>query len=343
MSRRAAGGAACRAACILGLALLAPFASRAGAAAPPGGETLADSLARPARVSSRVDKAHVSLGEPFTLRIEVIHAAADAVALPEPLQLAPLTLRAPPETVREGVPEGARTVFTLRVANVASLEPRVPDIALAVQGPTGPRTLNVPGQKLELKSLVAEEGAPDSAHAHRGPKPPLPVLVRSFLWAGLLAGLLLLAAAAAALARLWRKRKTRVVEPRQPSFEEVALARLSALRSREPWKRGDGRSAVFELSETLRGYLGRRLGFEALDLTSDELLRELRGRSLPGLDLAALGDELAWEDLVKFAKADAQASECLSAIDLAEAVVRRTAKAPPPAPGGPPAAAEAAP
>ncbi|HXN82620.1 MAG TPA: hypothetical protein VN883_09070, partial [Myxococcales bacterium] len=113
--------------------------------------------------------------------------------------------------------------------------------------------------------------------------------------------------------------------------------------SREPWKRGDGRSAVFELSETLRGYLGRRLGFEALDLTSDELLRELRGRSLPGLDLAALGDELAWEDLVKFAKADAQASECLSAIDLAEAVVRRTAKAPPPAPGGPPAAAEAAP
>jgi hypothetical protein len=296
-------------------------------------------------VASRVDKARASLGEPFTLRVEVIHAAAEAVALPDPLQLAPLTLLAPPETLRERVPEGARTVFTLRVANVSSLEPRVPDIPLAVQGPTGPRTLTVPGQKLELQSLVAGEGAPDPAHAHHGPKPPVPVLVRSFLWAGLLAGMALLAAAGFALARLWRRRKTRVVEPRQPSFEEVALARLSALRSREPWKRGDGRSAVFELSETLRSYLGRRLGFDALDLTSEELLRELRGRPLPGLDLAALGDELAWEDLVKFAKADAQAPECLSAIDLAEAVVRRTGRAPQqqPGPGGPPAAAGEAP
>jgi hypothetical protein len=313
------------------------FASSARAAAP------AEPPALSARVASRVDKARASLGEPFTLRIEVLHDAADAIAIPEPLQLAPLTLRAPPETVREGVPEGARTVFTLQVANLSSLEPRVPDIALTVQGPAGPRSLNVPGRKLELRSLVAEEGAPDPAHAHRGPKPPLPVLVRSFLWAGLLAGLLLLAAAAFALARLWRRRKARTVELRQPSIEEIALARLSALRSREPWRRGDGRSAVFELSETLRGYLGRRLGFDALDLTSEELLRELRGRPLPGLDLTALGDELAWEDLVKFAKADAPASECLSAIDLAEAVVRRTAQAPPPGSGAPPAAGEAPP
>ena len=102
------------------------------------------------------------------------------------------------------------------------------------------------------------------------------------------------------------------------------MARLLALKQRRPWERGLGRAAVFELSEIVRAYLGRRLKFDALDLTTDELLTDLRRRRLLGLDLAELSEELAWQDLVKFAKAEPTPQECAGAIDRAAGLVDRT-------------------
>ncbi len=102
------------------------------------------------------------------------------------------------------------------------------------------------------------------------------------------------------------------------------MARLVALKQRRPWVRGLGRAAVFELSEIVRAYLGRRLQFDALDLTTEELLAELHRRRLLGLDLAELSGELSWQDLVKFAKAEPSAHDCEGAIDRAASLVDRT-------------------
>lgn len=102
------------------------------------------------------------------------------------------------------------------------------------------------------------------------------------------------------------------------------MARLLALKQRRPWDRGQGRTAVFELSEIVRAYLGRRLRFDALDLTSEELLAELRRRRLLGLDLLEISDELSWQDLVKFARAEPSADDCERAIDRAASLVDRT-------------------
>jgi hypothetical protein len=102
------------------------------------------------------------------------------------------------------------------------------------------------------------------------------------------------------------------------------MARLVALKQRRPWDRGLGRAAVFELSEILRAYLGRRLRFEALDLTTEELLLELHARRPSALDLAELSRDLSWQDLVKFAKAEPTPQECESAIDRAASLVDRT-------------------
>jgi hypothetical protein len=298
-------------------------AGREGPAAPQEGGALPQ--ARPIRFKASVDKKKISLGETFQLTVEVVHDPADAYALPDPLQLAPLTLRGAPETRREQTPDGARTVFVLQLADVSSLTPAVPDLTLTVQGQGGKRAFTVPGQKLEFESLVAAEGAPNPEHAHHGPKRPIPVLVRSLLWAGLLAGLALTAAAVVLLVRFLRGRRVAAVVSPPPVPEAEALARLADLRRREPWKRGEGRGAIFELSETVRHYLGRRLSFAALDLTSEELLRELRRRALRGLEVSALAEELAWEDLVKFAKLEPSAAECVAAIERAETLVRDTA------------------
>jgi hypothetical protein len=50
----------------------------------------------------------------------------------------------------------------------------------------------------------------------------------------------------------------------------------------------------------------------------------LHRRRLMGLDLAELTEEVRWEDLVKFAKVEPTAAECLRAISRAESIVHHT-------------------
>ena len=99
---------------------------------------------------------------------------------------------------------------------------------------------------------------------------------------------------------------------------------MTQIRRHRSKTRGEGRGAIFTLSEIVRGYLGARLQFNALDLTSEEFLAELRRRRLIGLDLQGLIEEVRWEDLVKFAKAEPTAGQCLAGIDLAESLIRHT-------------------
>jgi hypothetical protein len=301
------------------IALLLAAAAAAPAEAQPAPQ------AHPFAVSARADKAAVTLGEPFTVTIRVEHPALDVYALPEPLAVDPLALRGAPSVARQSQGDRAETTFTLPLAVLKSLEPRLPALSLRVDGPEGVRQLTVPETPIRLRSLVAEERAPTAEQAHHGPKPPVPVLVRSFLWAWVLGGVLLLAAAILAVREARRRRALRPVPvPPPPTPEEEAMARLLSLKQRRPWDRGLGRAAVFELSEIVRAYLGSRLRFDALDLTSEELLAELRRRRLLGLDLPELSDELSWQDLVKFAKAEPGAEECERAIDRAASLVDRT-------------------
>jgi len=172
---------------------------------------------------------------------------------------------------------------------------------------------------------MKEEGAESDSHAHHGPKPPVPVLVRSLLWLWLLLGLP--GAVAAALGfRAWRRRRMAPAETLVAVVEadDLALEQLAALKAAAPWKRGEGRPAIFRLSEIVRTYLGARLQFNALDLTSEEFLSELRHRRLMGIDLRELEEEVRWEDLVKFAKLEPTGEECLLGISRAESMVHHT-------------------
>jgi hypothetical protein len=273
----------------------------------------------------KVDKDEVTLGEPFVVTVRVEHPALDVYALPDPLAVEPLALRGPPSVSRGTNGDRAETTFELPLVNVKTLEPKLPALRLRVDGPGGPRELEVPETTIRMRSLVAEEHAADPEHAHHGPKPPVPVLVRSFLWAWIAGAAGLLVAASFVIREIRRRRALRPVPAAPlPSPEEEAMARLVALKQRRPWDRGLGRAAVFELSEILRAYLGRRLQFGALDLTTEELLTELRVRRPFAVDIGDLSRELSWQDLVKFAKAEPTSHECEAAIDRAASLVDRT-------------------
>ena len=285
---------------------------------------LAAAQAQPIDVDAQVDKKRITLGEPFTLTISIEHPSLDTYALLPALPVAPLALRGPPQISRAKSGDHARTTFTIPLADYRTLEPQIPALTLAVDGPDGPREFTLPPQPLELRSLVAEERAPTLERAHHGPKQPVPVVVRSFLWAFIGGALVLAAIGLYGWSRYRKYRAALLAAPAPPpTAEEEAIGRLVSLKRRAPWERGLGRAAVFELSEIVRDYLGKRLQFPALDLTTDEVVDQLKRRRILGLDLAGLQEDFAWQDLVKFAKAEPAALDCVQAIDKAASLVDR--------------------
>ncbi|HTO95764.1 MAG TPA: hypothetical protein VMK66_01865 [Myxococcales bacterium] len=283
--------------------------------------------ASPLSLEVRAEPEEVTLGEHIAVRVSVEHDARDVYSLPafDPAPLAAPPGAPAPSSRREELDGSkARTVFELTLADYGTVEPRLPDLTLAVSGPEGARQVSVRGRPLRFRSLVQEEGESSPERSHHGPKPPVPAWVPSYLWAWLLGGLL---AAAALIILFLRYRKKRAARPQAEPlafYDEVALERLSQMRESAPWARGGGRPAIFTLSEIVRGYLGERLQFNALDLTSEEFIEALRKRRLIGLDLQELIEEVRWEDLVKFAKLEPSGEECLRGVDRAEWLIRHT-------------------
>ena len=307
-----------------------PAAAPQSAAAPPSGGTQKPPLpeVRPQHVRTEVQPASdITLGEPVTWTIAIDHDARDTYSLPDKIDPAPLALLGAPVSQRTDAAGLATTTIRVTFADYQSLEPRVPDLLLRVEGPAGERALTVPGRPLPFHSLIASEGQGSKERAHHGPKPPVPVMVRSVLWLFLLLGIAATAVLAVLLQRLIARRRKAEAAPKPavPADEE-ALARLAALKAQPP-----GRAAIFTLSEIVRAYLGRRLDFNALDLTSDELLARLQQRRLQGLELRAFEEDVRWQDLVKFARLEPLPGEFARSVSQAEELVRRTRSIPRPA------------
>ena len=94
----------------------------------------------------------------------------------------------------------------------------------------------------------------------------------------------------------------------------------------------DRKPAYLAMSEILRAYIGRRYGFPALDLTTEEIRRDLVARP----DAAHASDLVCgWlerSDLVKFAGYDATPDEARQALYDARIFIDRTRTAPAPVP-----------
>jgi len=152
------------------------------------------------------------------------------------------------------------------------------------------------------------------------------------LWigAGALVGMGAAAGAWAAVRRLRRRRPRRaeggvVIDTRPP--EEIALERLRALAASGMLDGDDRRPFYFAVSEIVRDFLGRRYGFDALELTSAELLARLE----KGDGATAVREPVArWleaTDLVKYAGLAAARADAERALSEAIAVVEAGGRA----------------
>lgn len=104
----------------------------------------------------------------------------------------------------------------------------------------------------------------------------------------------------------------------------VAIAALEKLRDEKLWQSNKYKEYYSGLSDILRTYLMGRFGVNAMEMTTHEIVQSLRKLELEQKDEMSLLAILNDADLVKFAKAEPEASENELAFDRAYYFVENT-------------------
>jgi hypothetical protein len=308
---------------LLSLLLLAPLASRAQPAGAPVHEA-----AQPLNVSVRVDPPQVRIGEPFTYEVVITHPKEHRYELALPKEAGDFELLDQTRNRKDGA-DSAVTTFGVRMSGFALGKVEVPELKFDVATPDGPKQYTLEGREVEVAATLPPDAEGQGAELFDY-QPPQEVPIRS--WRLVLAVLGLLAAGLLgwALWRWWKNRPKRVVvEPLLPLDVRTRKA-LDALKAEDLPARGLVKDFYFRLSEIVRGYLGERYGFEALECTSSELMAELRRMRAPGLPEDALMRFVSESDMVKYARAEASPEACRDALAFGYTLIEKTYVPPPP-------------
>ena len=102
-----------------------------------------------------------------------------------------------------------------------------------------------------------------------------------------------------------------------------ALKELNALEKAKIWQEGNVKEYHSQLSEIIRRYTENRFQFIALELTTDEILQELKS-ILSDDQLNNLSTLLQRADLAKFAKSKPIDTENIESMVLAKGFVNAT-------------------
>ena len=114
--------------------------------------------------------------------------------------------------------------------------------------------------------------------------------------------------------------------PVRPAHE-VAYEALARLEASGILDRGDVKHFFIEVSGIVRVYLDQRYGIDAREMTSHDIMDELRQLELDEFEFDLFRDFFRRSDLVKFAKHRPDAASSGNMIPLARTLVDRT-KAP---------------
>jgi hypothetical protein len=273
----------------------------------------------PPSLAVNADKTKVPLGEPFTVTLSVIATPETAVSLPAALPLQPAFGEVERREVSGTLPDGlVKRTFILTVIGFEVGKQNVPPLPVVyVQGGRTAQAASE-GFSVEILSVVG-----DGKEELKPIAPPVAVVMRDWrpLWIGLaaLGGVSLVVAAwfvfGGARRRVRRHAKATPLDNRPP--EEIALEKLRALAASGMLDADDRRPFYFAVSEVMREFLGRRFGFEAMELTTAELLQKLEKGGSP----AARVEVARWleaTDLIKYARIAASREDAERA--LAEAI-----------------------
>lgn len=155
----------------------------------------------------------------------------------------------------------------------------------------------------------------DTTQAIKAIKEPLAI---PFDWIELAGKILIfLLVSAIILCLVWivwrnRNRKAEVVEIKEEiiiAAHEIALQKLEELKEKKLWQNNQVKEYHALLSEIVRAYLENRFQFNALEFTTDEIMRAIRNIEISTEAVSKLRQLLILSDFVKYAKEQPLANE----------------------------------
>ncbi len=221
--------------------------------------------------------------------------------------------------------DSATTTFTVQMSAFELGQKKTPQLLFDVATPTVAGTFSIPGVDVEIVgTLPADAGK--KGEDLRDIRSPVDVAVRTWRLLWVLAALIVLALAAWALVKFLRRPRAAASEA--PTLVEALEVRtrkaLDALRLEDLPTQGRVREFYFRLSEIVRGYLGERYGFDAMESTTPELIDSLQRLHTPGLPMGQLQNFANESDFVRYAKAAVTPDICKGALELAYSIVQTT-------------------
>ncbi|WP_426745360.1 BatD family protein [Myxococcus faecalis] len=312
--------------CVGALTLASPAGAQApqgtapAAASPPGAPT--HEQTQPLDVSVRVDPQQVRIGDPFTYHVVLTHPKDHRYELAVPKETGDFEFLDQTRQRQDGA-ESATTTFAVRMSAFALGTVQVPALAFDVATPEGPRQYSLPGRQIEVTSTLPPEAEGQGADLF-DIQPPQEVPIRSWRLVLALLGALAAGLLAWALLRWWKNRPKHVYVPPPQPLDVRTRKALDTLKAENLPARGRVKDHYFRLSEIVRGYLGERYGFEALECTSSELMSSLRRLAPPNLPEDKLMRFVSESDMVKYARADASPESCRDALLFGYELVDKT-------------------
>jgi len=283
------------------------------------------------KLNATVKPAVARLGDPVEVTLKVRHRKGVSVNLPLTLELGKFSELSRRESTREipprekgGFPEVEQT-FVLDVAAYELGELTLPPVEVTALGPGGELvTLKTEPLPIVVRSVMPNEPNPKLKDL----TPPVQVYQRAWWLIYTLVGLILVVLTTVVtllVARHLRARRERLRPPPPPTPAHViALRRLGELDVEAYIAEERYKELYLLLSEIMRQYVGRRWGFDALEMTTSEVSEameqarvhgDVRRRFVRAFD--------AW-DLIKFAKYKPEADAAREAKTEAEDMVQDT-------------------
>ena len=137
------------------------------------------------------------------------------------------------------------------------------------------------------------------------------IIEEPFKWTDAIPFVLVLAGFVGLLALgyyLFNRKKEQPKEEEAPIIKrpahEIAFEKLAALKQAKLWQQGQVKAYQSELTYIVREYLENRYEVQALESTTDEILRDLKNVDIPEGFNDKLREMLQLADMVKFAKAE---------------------------------------
>jgi hypothetical protein len=284
----------------LGLGSVHGAAPAVSPAAPVSGNAAANAAAGSLDISSQVDRSEITIGDRIRYEIKVVYPAEGRVELPSVLgNLGSFEVK----DYQASDPKDAGNLriqtwhFDLSTFTVGKYTIPPQQIAYrqgadtaAIVYFTQPIEINVIRTSPETVKDIADIAA--LAEVPSGPP---------WLAYGLGAAALL-ALAWFLWRRLRRKPASAAEKPALPPYEE-AMARLAGIKDLALIRQNRAREFCFVLSESLRRYLSRRYGIDALESTTSEFIAKVKTLPVTGAQKQWLAKTSEEGDLVKFANA----------------------------------------